>query len=154
MTQITKEAAFETSQAIWEYDPSDPESRVLGNSLDVIAALRTLATKIQVSGQRIQEFHKIQREFKIDPPLSLILHGNTRWGSAFGMVDRGLKLAKVCNALVLSFVSLILPPRQSTGSLTWPMRFSDPLVSSESKGKLSKKFHGLLSDQLLMIGLV
>lgn len=96
MTQITKKAAFETSQAIWEYDPADPESRVLGGSLDVIAALRTLSTKIQASGQRIQQFQKIQREFNFDKPLSLILHGNTRWGSAFGMVDRGLKLAKVC----------------------------------------------------------
>lgn len=71
MTQITQKAAFETSQAIWEYDPSITESRILGNSLDVIAALRTLATKIHASGQCIQEFQKIQRGFGINPPLSL-----------------------------------------------------------------------------------
>lgn len=107
MTQITQKAAFETSQAIWEYDPSIPECRVLGNSLDVIAALRTLSTKIQASGQRIQEFHKIQREFGIEPPLSLILHGNTRWGSAYGMVDRGLKLATVSAIISCVFEILI-----------------------------------------------
>lgn len=95
MSHITQKAALETSQAIWEYDPSDPNNRVLGGSLDVIAALRTLATKIQASGQRIQEFQKIQRELGTEKPLSLILHGNTRWGTAYGMVDRGLKLAKV-----------------------------------------------------------
>lgn len=97
MTHITKKAAFETSQAIWEYDPSDSNSRVLGSSLDVIAALRTLATKIQASGQRIQEFQRIQRELGSEKPLSLLLHGNTRWGSAYVMVDRGLKLSKVFN---------------------------------------------------------
>lgn len=95
MTHITKKAAFETSQAIWEYDPADPTSRVLGSSLDVIAALRTLATKIQASGQRIQEFQKIQRDLGFERPLTLLLHGNTRWGSAYAMVDRGLKLSQV-----------------------------------------------------------
>lgn len=95
MGAITKKAALETTQAIWEYDPSDLNNRVLGGSLDVIAALCTLATKIQASGQRIQEFHKIQKECGIETPLSLILHGNTRWGSAYGMVERGIKLSKV-----------------------------------------------------------
>lgn len=51
MGEITRKAALETTQAIWEYDPSDPLNRVLGGSLDVIAALRTLSTKIQASGQ-------------------------------------------------------------------------------------------------------
>lgn len=92
---ITKKAALETTQAIWEYDPSDSDNHVLGGSLDVIATLRTLATKIQASGQRIQEFRKIQSECGFDTPLSLILHGNTRWGTAHGMVEHGRKLAKV-----------------------------------------------------------
>lgn len=82
---ITKKAALETTQAIWEYDPSDTNNRVLGGSLDVIAALHTLVTKIRASGQRIQEFERIQRECGIGTPLALILHGNTRWGSAYGM---------------------------------------------------------------------
>lgn len=106
MTQIMKKAAFETSQAIWEYNPSDPDSRVLGGSLDVIAALRTLSTKIQASGQRILEFRKIQIEVGIINPLSLILHGNTRWGSVYGMVDHGIKLAKVCHLILFLTISL------------------------------------------------
>jgi hypothetical protein len=47
MSHITKIAAVETSTAIWEYDPSLPGNRVLGGSLDVIAAIRTLAIKVQ-----------------------------------------------------------------------------------------------------------
>lgn len=93
---ITKKAALETTQAIWEYNPSDTNNHVLGGSLDVIAALRTLVTKIQASGQRIQEFERIQRECGIETPLALILHGNTHWGSAYGMVEQGLRLSKVC----------------------------------------------------------
>jgi hypothetical protein len=43
---ITKIAAVETSTAIWEFDPSLADNRVLGGSLDVIAAIRTLAIKV------------------------------------------------------------------------------------------------------------
>lgn len=93
---ITKKAALEMTQAIWEYDPSDPNNTVLNGSLDTIAALRTLATKIRASSQRIQEFEKIQRECGQETILVLILHGNTRWGSAHGMVNCGLILQKVC----------------------------------------------------------
>jgi hypothetical protein len=46
MTHITKIAAVETSTAIWEYDPSLPDNRVLHGSLDVIAAIRTIAIKV------------------------------------------------------------------------------------------------------------
>jgi hypothetical protein len=46
MTHITKIAAVETSTAIWEYDPSLPNNRVLNGSLDVIAAIRTIAIKV------------------------------------------------------------------------------------------------------------
>jgi hypothetical protein len=42
MDQITKVAAVETTTAIWEYDPTLNDNRVLGGSLDVIAAIRTL----------------------------------------------------------------------------------------------------------------
>lgn len=47
MGHITKMAAKETSTAIWEYDPSLPDNRVLNGTLDVIAAIRTLAAKVQ-----------------------------------------------------------------------------------------------------------
>lgn len=46
MSHITKIAAVETSTAIWEYDPSLPGNRVLNGSLDVIAAIRTIAIKV------------------------------------------------------------------------------------------------------------
>lgn len=48
MAAITKTAAMETTQAIWEYDPQDAHNRVLGGSLDVIAALRTLGVKVSL----------------------------------------------------------------------------------------------------------
>jgi hypothetical protein len=46
MTHITKIAAVETTTAIWEYDPTLPDNRVLNGSLDVIAAIRTIAIKV------------------------------------------------------------------------------------------------------------
>ena len=46
MAHITKIAAVETSTAIWEYDPTLPDNRVLNGSLDVIAAIRTIAIKV------------------------------------------------------------------------------------------------------------
>jgi hypothetical protein len=49
MDHITKIAAMETTTAIWEYDPSLPDNRVLNSSLDVIAAIRTLAIKVCLS---------------------------------------------------------------------------------------------------------
>jgi hypothetical protein len=48
MTNITKIAAVENATAIWEYDPTRADNRVLGDSLDVIAAIRTLAIKVQI----------------------------------------------------------------------------------------------------------
>ena len=47
MTHITKIAAVENATAIWEYDPTRNDNRVLGNSLDVIAAICTLAIKVK-----------------------------------------------------------------------------------------------------------
>ena len=47
MGHITKIAAVENSTAIWEYDPTQRNNRVLGGSLDVIAAIRTLVIKVR-----------------------------------------------------------------------------------------------------------
>ena len=46
MSHITKIAAVENATAIWEYDPTRDDNRVLGGSLDVIAAIRTLTIKV------------------------------------------------------------------------------------------------------------
>jgi hypothetical protein len=46
MSHITKIAAVENANAIWEYDPALPGNRVLNGSLDVIASIRTIAIKV------------------------------------------------------------------------------------------------------------
>jgi hypothetical protein len=46
MGHITKIAGVKNATAIWEYDPTHEDNRVLGGSLDVIAAIRTLAIKV------------------------------------------------------------------------------------------------------------
>ena len=46
MGRITKIAAVENANAIWEYDPSLPNNRILEGSLDVIAAIRAIAVKV------------------------------------------------------------------------------------------------------------
>ena len=48
MGHIMKIVAVENATAIWEYDPTREDNRVLGGSLDVIAAIRTLAIKVIV----------------------------------------------------------------------------------------------------------
>jgi len=53
MDQITKIAAVENATAIWEYDPTQNDNRVLGGSLDVIAAICTLAIKVSMSPQTV-----------------------------------------------------------------------------------------------------
>jgi hypothetical protein len=57
MAHVTKIAAVETATAIWEYDPSLSDNYVLNGSLDVIAAIWTLAIKVHC----------------INPSLSLVL---------------------------------------------------------------------------------
>ena len=46
MRHITKISAVENATAIWEYDPTLEDNRVLGGSLDVISAIRTLTIKV------------------------------------------------------------------------------------------------------------
>ena len=46
MKHITKIATVENATAIWEYDPSWDDNCVLGGSLDIIAAIQTLAIKV------------------------------------------------------------------------------------------------------------
>lgn len=48
MQHITKIAAIETTSAIWEFDPTLPDNCLLGNSLDVIAAIRTVAVNVRL----------------------------------------------------------------------------------------------------------
>ncbi|KAF8797347.1 hypothetical protein BYT27DRAFT_7125851, partial [Phlegmacium glaucopus] len=86
MERITKIAVVENATAIWEYDPSREDNCVLGGLLDVIAAIRTLAIKIQASGQRIEYFQSIQIQFKFTEALKIPLHSNIHWGTAYNML--------------------------------------------------------------------
>jgi len=45
--RISQSSQLSNSTAIWEYDPIRADNRVLGGSLDVIAAIRTLAIKVR-----------------------------------------------------------------------------------------------------------
>jgi hypothetical protein len=47
MSHITKIAAVETASLIWEFNPSLPANRILGEALDVIATIRTLSIKVR-----------------------------------------------------------------------------------------------------------
>jgi len=73
MGQITKIAAVENATAIWEYDPTREDNRVLGGSLDVIAAIRTLAIKVRV-GMILEVSHlmppRLLRSKRLDSALS------------------------------------------------------------------------------------
>ncbi len=46
MDCITKIATVENANAIWKYDPSLPDNRILEGSLDVIAAIRMITVKV------------------------------------------------------------------------------------------------------------
>ena len=46
MSKVTKVGIIENKQAIWDYDPTLPENRIVCGGLDVIAVIRTLAIKV------------------------------------------------------------------------------------------------------------
>ena len=97
--------------AIWEYDPTQADNHVLGGSLDVITAIRTLAIKvtflvslglhtlsyniyaqIQASGQHIECFNSTQICCGIPEALKIPLHSNICWGTAYKMLNQAYKL--------------------------------------------------------------
>lgn len=49
MTEVTQVGIIESKQAIWDYDPTLEENRVVSGGLDVIAVIRTLAIKVSPS---------------------------------------------------------------------------------------------------------
>ena len=95
MSIITRLATIETTMAIWEYDPTLPQNRLLEGSIDVVAALQMLVIKIQSSGQRIAYFEQLQTECGIKTPLKIPLHSNVHWGTADGMLARCYDLRMV-----------------------------------------------------------
>ncbi|KIK78167.1 hypothetical protein PAXRUDRAFT_17030 [Paxillus rubicundulus Ve08.2h10] len=107
MSDITKITNIETATAIWEFNPSLPDNRILGDSLDVVAAVHTLAIKIQCSGQHIEYF---------ETPLSVPLQSNIQWGTADGMLGRSHHLHLPINLFINSaneFYGLIMTIRRN-----------------------------------------
>ena len=77
-------------------DSSHPNTRYQGESRDCFFSTHLLILQqIQSSGQRIEHFNNLQLECGIKNPLVIPLHGNTRWGTAHGMLDRSNKLRQV-----------------------------------------------------------
>ncbi|KAG2352928.1 hypothetical protein BDR07DRAFT_1497387 [Suillus spraguei] len=109
MSTITHIANVETSTAIWEFDPTDSSNRVLGNSLDVVAAVCTIAIKIQCSGQCIEYFKTLQQNSGIDKVLKIPLHSNVRWGTADGMLSRAYALRHTINLFISTADKLFGP---------------------------------------------
>ncbi|KAF8644110.1 hypothetical protein AX14_009495 [Amanita brunnescens Koide BX004] len=107
MSHITKIAVIATKTAIWEYDPATPANCISNGGLDVIATIRTLAIKIQASSTQIEKFNELQVQTGIKKPLKIPLHSNVRWGTAFGMLDRSIKLMNATTVKVPS-VALVL----------------------------------------------
>ena len=64
MAHITKIAAVETTTAIWEYDPVLPSNWVLNGSLDIIAAIRTLAIKVYYQFGLVHLTHILPNRYK------------------------------------------------------------------------------------------
>lgn len=153
MAHITKAATIKTTAAIWEFDPTLPDNRLHGNSLNVIAAIRTVTIKIQASGQRIEYFNKLQVQCSVKTPLKIPLHGNTRWGSAYGMLDRAYKLRRVSKTIICSYwrANIFLCDRQSTCSyhqLTNSMGQSQQFARTPVFSKRSRGVHSSLARMI------
>ena len=61
-----------------------------------------LVYQIQVSGQWIEYFEKLQLQCKITEPLRIPLHSNIWWGSAHHMLDHSYQLWQASKTSVVS----------------------------------------------------
>ena len=106
MAVITRIDHIMTTAAIWEFNPMLPMNCVMNNSLDVVAAICTLAIKIQASGQQIAYFKWLQSECGISTPLAIPLQNNTRWGMADGVLGRSSTVPTQVSGQTSTTVSL------------------------------------------------
>ncbi|KIK73267.1 hypothetical protein PAXRUDRAFT_21046 [Paxillus rubicundulus Ve08.2h10] len=98
MSVITNIATVETTTVIWEFDPALPSNQILDGSLNVVAAICTIAIKIQASWQHIAYFECIQAKCSIEhAPLTIPLHSNICWGTADGMLAHSYLLWQPIN---------------------------------------------------------
>lgn len=67
---------METMMAIWKFDPTLSQNLILNDSLNIVAAIWTLAIKIPTSEQCVAYFEQLQKKSGIDIPLKIPLHSN------------------------------------------------------------------------------
>ena len=102
MAEITWIDHIAITTAIWEFNPMLLSNCVMNNSLDVVAAICTLAIKIQASGQWIAYFEWLQRECSISPLLAIPLQNNTCWGQWTECWDAPINYARydyICHGI-------------------------------------------------------
>ncbi|RDB17317.1 hypothetical protein Hypma_001667 [Hypsizygus marmoreus] len=76
MGHITKIAAVQMTTAIWEYDPTDLDNRVLGGSVDVVVAIRTLSIK---DSNCIQQYFSAEKQPTLWRALPALEELQTAW---------------------------------------------------------------------------
>lgn len=106
VTDFMSTITWIATTTMWEFDPSLSENQVLGDSLDIVVAIRTLIIKIQASGQCIAYFEHLQKECGVDVPLKLPLHSNVHWGMVAGMLGQAYDLQRVCTSLLTQYAVL------------------------------------------------
>ncbi|KAG1736230.1 hypothetical protein EDB19DRAFT_1910373 [Suillus lakei] len=109
MSVITQITNIKTSMAIWEFNPNDCNNHVLGNLLDVVATVCTIAIKIQCSGQWIDYFKTLQKNCSLENTLKIPLHSNVRWGTADGMLRHAYTIQQVINIFISTADELFGP---------------------------------------------
>ncbi|KAG1900547.1 uncharacterized protein F5891DRAFT_980142 [Suillus fuscotomentosus] len=65
------------TMVIWEFDANDYNNCILGNSLDIVAAVHTIT--IKCFGQWIDYFKMLQKNCSLENTLKIPLHSNVRW---------------------------------------------------------------------------
>ena len=114
MSVITNIAAVETTTAIWEFDPTVSGNHIFGNSIDVIAALHTLAIKIQAldSESRTSITCKLSVvSLTHSPSHSIVMSTGEQW-----MVCLGMPIFSVSQSTCLSILqmSFLVPSQRYT----------------------------------------
>jgi hypothetical protein len=154
MSELTKTAAAETAAAVWDFDPTLPGNQVLGDRLDVVAAIRTLTVKIQASDQRICYFNRLQKDCGIENVLVIPLHSKIRWGTADKMLEHAYLLRQVTHLLNRFDCALTENDRPSTFLFPPLMNSSAPLRRFDTQVNLPNGYLGWPLPSGLLIGSV
>ena len=127
MSEITRVDHIATTNVIWEFDLTLPANQLVGDSIDVITTICTLAIKIQASSQRVAYFECVQKECGIMTPLVIPLQNNTRWGTVDGMLGRSYQLRQVWHDIIIGMWITNIIHRQLIASSILQMSYSGQL---------------------------